>query len=313
MKKILFLLLTSLIFAGCSSDDEFVDTENDIVPATIKVKVSEDEVSRAFLGNVVVGPDGTKTIPHQFEPNDQILLIDDKGNHTFTIDNQATDPTMRGQWGDPDKYPYFCALFPLSAAKETPLTTVNNKTPTLYFTLPTVQTTRLISATSGISYQENAGLAFAWQKAKTGGTAIFIPVVAYLSFYSECPTCTISCIDPSTNAGTNIAGDYTVTYNGDQSTNEGSISWSTARGIWNANHMLITASSNSITCHGIQVAGRHSEDNKYYDYFIAIKPGTYVQNGFKISNTKNSTSPFRNKGGDAKFVPSTTYYLGCVD
>lgn len=312
MKKILFFFLASLIFAGCSSDNEdLVDDSNDLVPATIGIGVDEPAISRSFLGSIDKNTDtNEEKISHHFEMNDKVMLIDGLGKHVFTVGSQGTTTTMSGSWGKPEKYPNLCALFPEGSVRGVNPLVVNNNQPTMSFTLPTSQTSRDLNSNSGISYDRSAGLAFACQNDKDNRVA-FIPVVSYLYFYSR----EVNCKIVSTQ---NIAGDYNVTYKADKGTNNISPSYSTAKGIWANQRMGITASANTITCTGKKISAHADKFQElgltgdFYEYIIAIKPGTYAINGLKIINSLNEDSPFHNKV-QVEFIPSSTYYLGSID
>lgn len=306
MKKFFVFFLSTMFFVGCSQDDEIIEPKSELVDAVINVDMRQPAKSRSFLG-VING----ETVPHLFESNDKIKLIDKFGQYTFIINTDGQSTTMRGKWGDPDKYPNCFALHPFEAARGTnPVEVDESNYPTMHFTLPTTQESRDLAQTSqskdsGISYQKDAGLAFSCESNKEYDF-IFIPVVSFLYFYSENPNCTIESDDF-------IAGDYAVKYKATKGTNVNDETYSTPEGLWSNNRLAISATSTTINCIGKEIEVHKDKYNgkKYYEYIVALKPGTYTANNIRIKQS-GKTKYFANKQG-VTFIPSYLYYIGCID
>lgn len=330
MKKVLFIFLASLIFAGCSSDDEtFIVEDNDLVPVTIGIGVDETADSRSYLGAVstTTGTSETPKIPHFFEQGDKIMLVDKLGNHEFKVTAGGTSSEMVGKWANPNKsdsYKSLCALSPAGSVRlvnGSPISVDENNHPTMYFELSKNQDSRNLGTDAGISYDhtinaantsKGVGLAFACQDNKVVSPS-FIPVVSFLYFFSKNESCKIKSTDF-------IAGNYTVKYLGSQGTYVNDPQYGSAKGMWTSGHLTITADANEISCQG-KIISKHADAFKnkgytngpYYEFIIAIKPGTYNKGALQIINDINKDAPFRNKNAAVNFVPSTTYYLGCID
>lgn len=322
MKKVFILAAIAALFS-CSNNDEATDFEQTkpvgkLVDAEIGIGMGKAQTSRAYLGEATEDVDeggtplGTYTIVHQFQAYDNMYITDYLGQHAFQVEANGQTSSVKGKWAEIENDPAkdgILATFPASAVRSE--ATVSAKKPTMYFTLSTNQTSYVYNAGSSnpqLSYDRSAGLAFACANNKTDNLW-FLPVVSYLYFYSEKPTCTIKSTYP-------IAGNYEVTYSGQLGTgkNDGTKRYNTAEGL--KQFLTITADANTITCHGQHIENhRDVFDDKaanYYEYIIAVKPGQYAAKSLWITpdgaDEANSL-----KCPSFEMIPSELYFIGCID
>lgn len=312
MNKFFIFAAAAIAFASCSSNEEVSDIVKPvkIVDATIGVDMGET-TTRAYLGEVFKDEEGPDyTVFHSFQLNDQMYITDYSGQYPFTVKKNGQSTEISGKWAEVDEENTtkngILATFPLSAVKSK-VTVDNNGHPKMYFTLATEQTPYVHTGGTKpqLSYQQNAGLAFACADNKYN-TIWFLPLVSYLYFYSKESTCTIS-------SDVNIAGDYTVTYTGEHGTgtNYGGVHYNTAEGL--KNFLTYEATANSITCHGVAVPehqNKFAEGELGYEYIIALKPGNYAAKSLSVTPagaTKSCKLPA------IEMIPSDLYFIGCVD
>lgn len=317
MKKFFIFAAALAALFSCSNNEEATDFEQTqpagkLVDAEIGVGMGKPLASRAYLGTVTKDNNAeTYTISHQFQAEDKMYITDYLGQHSFEVETDGQTTTVKGQWAEVDENDAakngILATFPQNAVSKK--ATVTSNKPTMYFTLPTEQTSYVYQNGDDrpqLSYDRNAGLAFACANNKIDNLW-FLPVVSYLYFYSEKETCTITSTE-------NIAGNYTVTYSGLQGTgtNGGNNKYNNAIGL--SEFLTYTADAKTIECHG-----RHMEDHKnnfnnnavnYYEYIIAIKPGHYSENSLWITPA-GATKPLRCP--DMNLIPSYLYYIDCID
>lgn len=318
MKKIFIFTAALAALFSCSSNEEAPDFEQtqpvgELVDAEIGVGMGKALTSRAYLGDVTPDVDeggnllGTYTIVHQFEAYDEMYITDYLGQHEFKVERNGQTTSVKGQWAKIDEDETkngILATFPKSAVTQKPTVTANR--PTMYFTLPTEQTPYVydrVAANPQLSYDRSAGLAFACANNKTDNLW-FLPVVSYLYFYSKESQCEIS-------STVGIAGEYTVTYSGELGTGKQG-DYGTAEGL--SKYLTYTATDKTITCHGKHIEHHRNqfENNAtdYYEYIIAIKPGTYAANSIKITPqgaTKSLYCP------SMELIPSDLYFIGTID
>lgn len=312
MNKLFIVAATAIALVSCSSNNEVSDLNKPvkIVDATIGVGMSEP-ITRAYLGDVTE-EDGAYTISHIFQKNDQMYITDYSGQYPFTVLQNGQTTTIKGRWAEIDEVNTsrngILATFPVSAVNSK--VTVTDSKPTMYFTLATEQTPYIYTGGSSdqISYDRNAGLAFACADNKKDNVW-FLPVVSYLYFYSKEATCTIT-------SDVNIAGDYTVTYSGSYGTgtNHDGTKYNTAEGL--SQFLTYTATANTITCHGVQIEHHRNKfekegfDGLGYEYVIAVKPGSYNAKSLSI---KPAGATLSCKLPAMNMIPSDVYFIGCVD
>lgn len=313
MKKFFIFAATLAVF-GCSNNDEAIDKDqytSKLVDAEIKVGMSKTQTTRSYLGDVT-NDGGDYIISHSFQKNDEMLITDYYGQYPFKVVEGGSDGKIKGKWAAIDDVAVkngILAAFPSSAV--TNKVTVSENKPTMYFNLKTEQTPYVFEGGSNkqLSYDRDAGLAFACASSKDANLWFF-PLVSYLYFYSEKPTCTIT----STNEQ-GIAGNYTVTYSGTAGTgtNAGaSDDYTSAEGL--SKFLTYTADATTITCHGIHLTNHKNAfvntAPDQYEYIIAIKPGVYGKNSLKITPDGASKSLYC---PDMTLYPSYLYFIGGVD
>lgn len=313
MNKFFIVSAAALALVGCSSNDEVLDLDKPvkIVDATIGIGMGES-VTRAYLGEVTID-EGAYTISHIFQKNDEMYITDYSGQYPFTVGKNGQTTVISGRWAEIDEENPerngILATFPMSAVKGK--ATVDGGKPTMYFTLPTEQTSYVYNGNPNnpqLSYDRNAGLAFACNDNKTANIW-FLPLVSYLYFYSKEATCTIS-------SNVNIAGDYTVTYSGSYGTgtNTQGTDYNTAEGL--SQFLTYTATANSIVCHGQQISTHQNafagvgNGELGYEYIIALKPGSYTEKSLWVT-PENATKSCKLPA--ITMIPSDIYYIGCVD
>lgn len=310
MKKFYIVAAAAIALVSCSSNNEVSDLEKPvkIVDATISVGMSEP-ITRAYLGTVTE-KNGSYTINHSFEEKDKMYITDYSGQYPFTVLEDGQTTNITGRWAEIDQENTsrngILATFPASAVKSK--VTVSDNKPTMYFKLATEQTPYIFTGGDKyqISYDRKAGLAFACADNKNQ-TIWFLPVVSYLYFYSKEATCTIT-------SDVAIAGDYTVTYSGSYGTgtNYDGTTYNSAEGL--SQFLSYTATAKSITCHGVVIEDHQNKfdnfEGKGYEYIIAVKPGTYAAKSISIKPNGAEKSC---KLPDIDMIPSSLYFVGCVD
>jgi len=294
MKKLLFLSAAALCCASCSSDQEDVVSEKELVNVTFTAdsEGASTDATRAYFGSV----DGS-TFKVTFESNstykENMDVFEDASHITKRVfktkdveDYQSAN--FSGTWYNDNEA--WAAILPCNSGTVTKLgTTVD-----FQVSIPNEQTTVAVLNNTMVSADRAANIMIGAQDRKVSPTVFLSPICSYLYFYSHSNTVQITSTQ-SICGTTTITGTPYVWNKWEDGPVGGGVRGTTT-----------CTGGNSIQATGVHVS-RTTEgyDNTIYEYIVCIVPGKYPAGSITIKNKTNTK--------EQDLLPVHLYYLGSVD